>query len=104
MQYAFPKQSQGQFGAPILASAFSTVDIAGILSNIANKFVREAFNSVESAWRQITAIRNVSDFKTITSHSLTGDLQYEKIGAGGEICPRARQERCVRQAMCRPGV
>ena len=69
----------------VKASGFSTLSTPSILSNIANKFVREAFNSVESAWRQITAIRNVSDFKTITSHSLTGDLQYEKIGAGGEI-------------------
>lgn len=69
----------------VKASGFSTLSTPSILSNIANKFVVEAFNFVESSWRQITAIRNVSDFKTITNHSLTGDLQYEKIGAGGEI-------------------
>lgn len=67
------------------SGGFSTISTPSILSNIANKFVREAFNYVESSWRQITAIRNVSDFKQITSHSLTGDLSYEKVGAGGEI-------------------
>lgn len=69
----------------VKASGFSTLSTPSILSNIANKFVVEAFNFVENSWRQITAIRNVSDFKQITNHALTGDLTYEKLGSGGEI-------------------
>ena len=67
------------------ANGFSTLSTPSLLSNIANKFVTEAFMFTEQSWRQITSIRSVSDFKTITSHSLTGDLTYEKLGAGGEI-------------------
>lgn len=70
---------------PVRASGFSTINTPYILSNVANKFVREAFGFVENAWRDITAVRNVSDFKQISTHSLTGDLTYEKLGAGGEI-------------------
>jgi hypothetical protein len=63
----------------------STLSISGILSNIANKFLRVAFENVEQSWRKITTIRPVNDFKTITSYSLTGDNQYEQVPAGGEI-------------------
>jgi hypothetical protein len=63
----------------------STLDISGILSNIANKYVRESFMFVEQAWREISAIRPVTDFKTITTYSLTGDNTYDKVAPGGEI-------------------
>jgi len=46
-----------------LQAGFSTVDIGGILSNVANKFLLEGFFSVERVWRSICAVRNVSDFK-----------------------------------------
>ncbi len=63
----------------------STLNITGILSNIANKFLRVAFEGVESSWRKICTIRPCNDFKTLTSYSLTGDNVYEEVGAGGEI-------------------
>lgn len=69
----------------IRASGPSTIDIPTILSNIANKFLRIGFESVESAWRSIAAIRSVNDFKEITSFSLTGDLTYEQVAPGGQI-------------------
>ena len=53
------------FGRTIEAS-FSNIDIGGILSNVANKFLLEGFFSVERTWRNICAVRNVSDFKTVT--------------------------------------
>jgi hypothetical protein len=73
------------FGDQRLQAAFSTVDIGGILSNVANKFMLESFNFVEQAWRKIAAIRNVSDFKTVTSYRMTGAGEYEKVTSGGEI-------------------
>ena len=75
MQAAFPSVNAG----------FSTVDIGGILSNVANKFLLEGFFSVERAWRNICAIRNVSDFKTVTSYRLIGTDQYEQVAPGGEL-------------------
>lgn len=63
----------------------STISVPGILSNVANKFLVTSWNSVEQAWRRISAIRSVSDFKTVTSYSLTGDLQYDKVAPGGKL-------------------
>lgn len=59
--------------------------LSGVLSNVANKFLRMGFESVDNAWRRIAAVRNVSDFKQITSYSLTGDLTYQEVGPGGEL-------------------
>jgi hypothetical protein len=67
------------------AAAPSTLDIGGILSNVANKFLRLGFDAVEQAWREIAAIRSVRDFKSVASYSLTGDLTYAEIAPGGEI-------------------
>lgn len=74
------RNSQG-----IQASGFSTLNTAGILSNTANKFLAEGWMAVDSTWRNITAIRSVRDFKEVTSYSLTGGFDYEKVGPGGEL-------------------
>jgi hypothetical protein len=70
---------------PTLEAGFSTIDIGGILSNVANKFLLDGFFSVERTWRNITAVRNVSDFKTVTSYRLVGKDQYEQVAPGGEL-------------------
>jgi hypothetical protein len=72
------------FGRGIEAG-FSTIDIGGILSNVANKFLLEGFFSVERTWRNICAVRNVSDFKTVSSYRLIGKDQYELVAPGGEL-------------------
>ena len=69
----------------ILQAAFSTADISGILSNIANKYMLAAFMAVEQTWRLLAKIRPVNDFKTVTGYRLTGDLTFEKVGPGGEL-------------------
>jgi hypothetical protein len=71
--------------ARIQATGFSTIDISTILSNVANKFLREGFNAVDMTPLRIAAIRPVNDFKTVTTVSLTGDLQFDKLGADGQI-------------------
>ncbi len=68
-----------------LQAGFSTIDIGGILSNVANKFLLEGFFSVERTWRNICAVRNVSDFKTVTSYRLIGKDQYEQVAPSGEL-------------------
>jgi hypothetical protein len=72
------------FGRGIEAG-FSTVDVGGILSNVANKFLLDGFFSVERTWRNVCAVRNVSDFKTVTSYRLVGKDQYEQVPPGGEL-------------------
>ena len=68
-----------------LRAAFSTFRLPGILSNIANKFLLEGFEGVESTWRRICSVRNVRDFKTVTSYRLTGAFEYEEVGPTGEL-------------------
>jgi len=68
-----------------LQAGFSSIDIGGILSNVTNKFLLEGFFSVERTWRNICAVRNVSDFKTVTSYRLIGKDQYEQVAPGGEL-------------------
>lgn len=63
----------------------STYSVGGILSNVANKFIKIAFDGIEQSWRSIAAVRPVGDFKQITSYSLTGDMTYKKLGAAGEV-------------------
>jgi hypothetical protein len=68
-----------------LQAGFSTIDISGILSNTANKFMLAGFMGVEDTWRQIAARRPVNDFKAITSYRLTGDTEFVEVGPDGEI-------------------
>ena len=69
----------------IRASGFSTLSISTILSNVANKFLRDGWMAVDQTPMRISAIRSVRDFKTITTVSLTGDLQFQQVGPDGEI-------------------
>lgn len=71
--------------APIQATGFSTFSLPGILSNVANKFLLQGFMGVDASWRQIANSRPVTDFKSYTSFRLTGDGQFEEVGADGEI-------------------
>ena len=68
-----------------LQAAFSSVEISGILSNVANKTLLTAFNSVEDTWRRVGRIASVRDFKAATRYRLTASGAYEKVGATGEI-------------------
>lgn len=68
-----------------IEAGLSTIDVSGILSNVTNKFLLEGFFSVERTWRNICAVRNVSDFKTVTSYRLIGKDQYEQVAPGGEL-------------------
>ena len=85
---------------PELEAGFSTIDIGGILSNVANKFLLEGFFSVERTWRNICAVRNVSDFKTVTSYRLIGKDQYEQVAAGRRT--QARHAWATRPTPTRP--
>ncbi len=69
----------------IQAGGLSTIDLPGILSNVANKFLLDGFTSAEATWRNIARIGSVNDFKQITRYRLVGNMTYEKVAPGGEI-------------------
>jgi len=78
---AFGMQAPNQ----IRAQGWSTINVATILSNVANKFLRRGWDMVDMTPLRIAAIRPVRDFKTVTTVSLTGDTEFRKVGASGEI-------------------
>lgn len=69
----------------IRASGFSNISIATILSNVANKFLRQGWDAVDMTPMRIAAIRNVSNFLAITTTSLIADVEFEKVGSDGQI-------------------
>jgi len=69
----------------INATGFSTLDISTVLSNVANKFLMEGWNAVDMTPMAIAPVKNVRDYKQITTVSLTGDLQYLPLGPDGQI-------------------
>lgn len=69
----------------IRASGFSTISIPTILSNVANKFIRRGWDAIDMTPLEIAAVRNVRNFQTITTVSLTGDTEFQKVGPTGEI-------------------
>lgn len=69
----------------VKAHGFSTVPLPGILSNIANKFLLEAYMSGDESWRSVARIGSVKDLKTITKFRMTGGMKFEKLAPGGEI-------------------
>jgi len=79
---AMLRASMGDINA---SSGLSTFSLPGILSNVANKALKAAFETVENVWSQISAIGSVSDFKTRTSYALSGDFTYIQLNPGGEI-------------------
>jgi hypothetical protein len=66
-------------------SGFSTINVPGILSNTANKFLGQGFNKVDQSWREITRIGSAKDFKEQKEYALGGDLTAEKVGPTGEL-------------------
>lgn len=70
---------------PIQASGFSTISLPTVFSNVANKFLRQGWNTIDQTPLKIAAIRPVSDFKPVSTVSLVGDVTFEKVGPTGEI-------------------
>jgi hypothetical protein len=83
----------------IRAADFSTHSLTTILTSVGNKFLLEGFMNVEQVWREISTIRPVNDFKTVTSFRMIDSLEYEELGPNGEIAHgTASQESYTNQA------
>jgi len=68
-----------------IEAAFSTADIANVLSNVANKFIASIYGINEMTWKEVSAIRNVSDFKTNTGIRLIMSNLLKELAPNGEI-------------------
>lgn len=79
---AFGMQTPNRIQA---AGGMSALNISNILANTANKFLMRGWNAIDMTPMRIAKIRPVRDFKQITTVSLTGDLQFDKLGVTGEI-------------------
>lgn len=68
-----------------MSVGFSNVSLPGIFSNVANKFIFEGFNYVDTSWRQVTSFRSTNDYKELTEYGLVGDYDFQPISPGGQI-------------------
>jgi phage major head subunit gpT-like protein len=78
------KITAGNLGE-VLRAGWSTMQVSGILSNTANKYILDEYNAIEQSWREIASIVPVSNFKTATWYRLNADAVYEEVGPAGEI-------------------
>lgn len=75
----------GYASRTLQAAGPSVLSVPGILSNVANKEVAAGYEQGDNTWREIAAIKSVSDFKEVTTYRLLDNMKYEKLGKGGII-------------------
>lgn len=69
----------------VMRAAFSTHTLTTLLTTTGNKILLDGFQAIPQSWREVAAVRNVSDFKAVTAFRLTTSLEYEEVGPAGEI-------------------
>lgn len=69
----------------MLRASFSTLSLPGILQNLANKELLVGYEEEDQTWREISVVKSVSDFKTVTSYRMLDDMEYEELPKHGEI-------------------
>src|SRR5262249_49022296 len=67
------------------SEGFSTLSLAGILSNLANKTLLAAYDAVNSVASEICATTDVNDFKQVTRYRMTASGIFQKVGPDGEL-------------------
>lgn len=67
------------------SDGFSTLSLAGILSNVANKTMLAAYEAVNSVAEEICATTDVNDFKQVTRYRMTASGIFQKVGPDGEL-------------------
>lgn len=78
IEFAFPPRVLRAGGA----SVFS---LPGILSNVANKELLQGFMEEDQAWREISQIKTVTDFKAVTSYRMLDNMEYEELDPDGSM-------------------
>lgn len=81
-----------------ITAGFSNVNLPGIFSAVANKFLLDGFTYVDQSWREIAAVGSVNDFKEVTRYRLGADFKFQKVGKGGELKHGSLSETSYRNA------
>jgi hypothetical protein len=80
----FRKVESGNLGE-ILRAAFTTSSLPNILSNVANRQIKQAFTAVDASWRKIARVTSVKDFRRVDAMRLSADGQFRRVGKSGEL-------------------
>lgn len=73
------------FSNDTIRAAFSTVNLPGILSNVANKRALQAFTAQESIAEKLCSVGDLADFKESERYRLTDIGDLEQVSEGGEL-------------------
>lgn len=95
LQYCFPPATH----RARMGTGFSSIDMSGILGSVANKEILQGYMEEDDTWREIATVRSVSNLLQYTSYRMLDSLEYEELGAAGEIKHgKLSQETFTRQA------
>lgn len=67
------------------SGTFSTFSLTGVLGNVANKALLDAFQAVDSVISMIARERDVDDFKEVKSFRISTNAAFEEVGPDGEL-------------------
>lgn len=70
---------------PMASSGVTTFSLPGIMASTASKELLAGYMEEDQTWREVAGVKNVPDFKTITSYRMLDDMEFEEISATGEI-------------------
>jgi hypothetical protein len=84
-------------GAAWLKAAFSSNSLPGILGNVANKTMLDAYRGLPGVARQLARVSSVNDFKVHTRYRMGADMEFELVGAGGELAHGELSEQSFTQ-------
>lgn len=88
-----------------IRAAFSTSELSGIVGNVANKALQEAFAMAPSVAEQVSATKNHSNFHPHTVYSLALNGELQPVAADGELKHlRTSEESRTRQVDTRGAV
>lgn len=68
-----------------MRAAFGSHEISGITSNVINKLMLAAYQADPAYWRDVAAVRPVSNYHPFHSYTLSSDGTFEKVGPDGEL-------------------
>lgn len=69
-----------------LRASFSSNTLTSVISNVANKFIMEAYVSIEQVWAELSKQRtDVQDFKEYETYAKTTALRLQKLAPDGKI-------------------
>ena len=80
------RQLSGFGGQPMaMTGGFSTTGLSGILGNVLNKVLLDAYTAIDTTWNKIAAVRSFNDFKPNSTYRLDTNGTFKKVGPAGEL-------------------